>query len=87
MLTDYERSAYEAIREIQEIKADNGKGPCYAILFEVYNQLRHELPAGFETQILQALRTLYRRGLIEFRQTLNGIPMFGIKRELNNEKD
>lgn len=77
-LTDNERNAYEAVAEIQDIKRAGGQMPDYAILHEVYNQLRPELPAGFESAILRALRTLYRRGLIEYHRTVNGTPMFGI---------
>lgn len=77
-LTIDEQRAYEAVAEIQDIKRAGGQMPDYAILHEVYNQLRPELPAGFESAILRALRTLYRRGLIEYHRTVNGTPMFGI---------
>lgn len=78
-LTDSEKAALEAVADIQEMKRDGGQTPDYALLPEVYNFLRPELPAGFEADILKSLRALYRRGLIEFHQTVNGIPMFGIK--------
>lgn len=78
-LTDSEKTALEAVADIQEMKRDGGQTPDYALLPEVYNFLRPELPAGFEADILKSLCALYRRGLIEFHQTVNGIPMFGIK--------
>lgn len=78
-LTEIERTTYEAVSEIQGIKHDNGQAPGFAMLFEVYNFLRPEMGVGVESQVLGALRTLYRRGLVEFHQTVNGIPMFGIK--------
>lgn len=77
-LTCDEGLAYEAVREIQEIKRDNRQRPDYALLFEVYNYLRPELAEGFEGKILQALRCLYRKGLIVFHKNVNGVPMFGI---------
>lgn len=74
-----ESLAYEAVEEIQGITRDSGRSPDFALINEVYNFLRPELPQGFESGVLDALRALYRRGLIEFHQTVNGIPMFGIK--------
>ena len=78
-LTTNEQHAYEAVAYIQGVKREYGREPHYAMLHEVYNQLRPELPSGFESAILQALRTLYRRGLIEHHRTVNGMPMFGVK--------
>ena len=37
-----ERLAYEAVKEIQDIKNGNGQRPDFAVLFEVYNYLRPE---------------------------------------------
>lgn len=78
-LTDSENAAYGAVKEIQEMKHDSGLQPDYAMLYEVYNFLRPELPNGFEQSILESLRMLYRRGLIVFHKSVNGIPMFGVK--------
>lgn len=81
-LTPDERTAYEAVDEIQGIKREYRQVPDYAMLPEIYNFLRPELPAGFEQPILNALRSLYRRGLISYHSTVNGIPMFGIKQQI-----
>lgn len=78
MTTD-ESLAFEAVKEIQGMKRDYKRFPDYATIHEVYNSLRHELPEGFEESILNALRSLYRRGLITHHSTVNGVPMFGIK--------
>ncbi len=78
-LTETERISLEAVGEIQGIKRESGRAPDFAMLHEVYNFLRPELPQGFEGAVLGALRTLCRRGLIEVHQTVNLIPMFGIK--------
>lgn len=78
-LTATERLVYDAVDEIQSIKRDNGRSPDFAMLHEVYNFLRPEMGGGFEGEALGALRTLHRRGLIEYRVTVNKIPMFGIK--------
>ncbi len=78
-LTSLELTVYEAVEEIQGIKHYNGQQPDYALLPEVYNFLRPESPEGFERDALSALRSLYRRGLITFHQTVNKIPMFGVK--------
>ncbi|MBD5367223.1 MAG: hypothetical protein HDR82_09560 [Bacteroides sp.] len=78
-LTDIERLVYDAISEIQDIKRAGGQSPDYAMHFEINNFLRPELPPGFETSILKALRLLCRRRLIDFHHTVNGLIMFGIK--------
>lgn len=79
VLSSDERLAFEAVEEIQSMKRDNRREPDYAMIFEVYNFLRPELPAGFEPSILEALRNLYRKNLIVHHKNINGIPMFGVK--------
>lgn len=78
-MTEDERLVYDAVKEIQGMKNDSNIQPDYAILFEIFNYLRHETPDNFESNILQTLRTLYRKGFIEFHKNVNGVPMFGIK--------
>ena len=78
-LTDIERLVYDTIREIQDMKRDNGQSPDYAMHFEINNFLRPALPDGFETDILKALRLLCRRRLIQFHHTVNGLLMFCLK--------
>lgn len=78
-ITDVERLTYEAVEEIQGIKHDNGQFPDYAILSEVYNYMRPELSHNVEKSTLDALRVLYKRGMIEFHRNINGTLMFGIK--------
>lgn len=70
-LTPIQQIAYDAVAEIQDMKRDGGKAPDYATINEVVNYMREEL--------LEALRGLYKQGVIEFHKNINGIPMFGIK--------
>lgn len=79
-MTADEQLVYDAVEEIQGIKKDSLQSPDLAMLTEVYNFLRPELPSGFEATVLQALRTLCRKCEIMYRMTVNGTPMFGIKR-------
>lgn len=79
-MTADEQLVYDAVEEIQGIKKDSMQSPDFATLTEVYNFLRPELPSGFEATVLQTLRTLCRKCKITYRMTVNGIPMFGIKR-------
>lgn len=78
-LTETERITLDAVVEIQGIKRESGRSPDFAMLHEVYNFLRPELLQGFEGAVLGALRNLCRRGLIDFHQNVNGVPMFGVK--------
>lgn len=78
-LTADERAAFEAVDEIQGIKRDNKQAPDYAQLHEVYNFLRPEMADGFEPRILEALRSLCRRGLLCHNLNVNKLPMFGVK--------
>lgn len=70
-LTPMERIVLQTIEDIQDIKRGNMQHPDLAKQEEIYNSLKVEA--------LEALRSLYRRGLITFNKTVNGIPMFGIK--------
>lgn len=70
-----EYMVYDAINEIQGIKRDSNRQPDYATKEEIFNFLRSD--------IMDALRKLYRKELIEFHKTVNGVEMFGIK--VNNE--
>lgn len=80
---DIDTLVLEAVEEIQTIKCDTARHPDYALLPEVHNFLRPELPEGFEPAVLSSLRTLYRRGIIEHHRNVNGIPMFGINHHDN----
>ena len=82
MLSDDEQLTLDAVREIQSIKRENRKRPDFAWSFEIYNYLRYEIP---EQRALQALRSLYRRGLLEFHKDVNGNPMFGILNKNSND--
>ena len=70
-LTPVQQMAYDAVREIVDIKQGNNQAPALASLTEVNNM--------FHAEILEALRELYRRGLITHHTSINKIPMFGIK--------
>ncbi len=74
-LPEYEQIALNAIKEIQELKKSNQQFPDFANKTEIYNSIKVE--------IMEALRSLYRKGLIEFHRNVNGIEMFGLK---ENEK-
>ena len=70
-LSDIQRLTYDAVKEIVDIKRGGGQAPAFASLTEVNN--------FFHVEILEALRELYRRGLITHHTSINKIPMFGIK--------
>lgn len=82
MLNNDEQLTLDAVREIQSIKRENRKRPDFAWSFEIYNYLRYEIS---EQRALQALRSLYRRGLLEFHKDVNGNPMFGILNKNSND--
>ena len=69
-LTPLQRVIADAIAECQEFKRSTGRYPDLCTLDEVIISLKSEM--------LEALRVLYRRKLIVHHSTVNGIPMFGI---------
>lgn len=72
-LTPIERIAYEAIEEITETKRDS-VDPCVAHINEIRNSMNVEL--------MEALRTLCRKGVLSVGLGLNKNPMFQIKHPL-----
>lgn len=70
-LNDMQRLTYEFLKEVVDIKRGDGIAPAYASLNEIHNM--------FHVEILEALRELYRRGLITHHTSINKIPMFGLK--------
>lgn len=69
--SDIQRLTYDAVKEIVDIKRGSDQASAFASLTEVNN--------FFHVEILEALRELYRRGLITHHTSINKIPMFGIK--------
>ena len=74
-LTEFESLVYDSVCSRQIMKREDGQVPDYVMFDEICNGLRAEA--------LEVLRSLYRKGLIEHHQTVNGIPMFGIKQNEN----
>ena len=70
-MTPIEQVTYDALKEVHQFRKDAGKEPSFATMDEIINSLK--------TEILEALRRLYREGKVEFHKTVNGIPMFGVK--------
>lgn len=70
-LTPMERIALDIVREIQDVKRSGGSIPDYAALDEIMNSLK--------TEVLESLRSLYRKGLITHHHNINGISLFGTK--------
>lgn len=66
-----EREVACVIAERQGMKRDDRVAPDYATLPEIHN--------AFHVMILEALRSLCRSGAVEYRQSVNGVLMFGIK--------
>lgn len=75
-MTHLENLVYETIFEIQSIKRGNSQFPDLALKTEIYNSIKIE--------ILEALRSLYRRHIISFSRNVNGIEMFGIIQQPND---
>lgn len=65
-----QRLAYDTVVEILDIKRGTVE-PCMAHINEIRNSLNVEL--------MEALRTLYRRGLLTYHIDINKNPMFGLK--------
>lgn len=69
--TVFEQLVYDAISERQEMKRGNGEFPDFVLIDEIYN--------CYKAQLLEALRALCRKGLIEHHMTVNKKPMFGVR--------
>lgn len=69
-LSALERIAYEAIAEILEVKGDTVV-PCVAHISEIRNSINVEL--------MEALRELYRKGIVSVIMDKNKNPQFQIK--------
>ena len=74
-LPQMEAKALELISGIQARHRCDGLQPDYATMREVNEALVDELR--------HALRNLYRRGLIEYHSTINGMPMFSLTHNEN----
>lgn len=74
-LTPMESIAFELIDEIQTRHREESAAPDYATMREVTDMLEGEMRC--------ALRNLYRRGLIEYHSTINGMPMFSLTHNEN----
>ena len=72
-LSALERIAYEAIAEILEVKGDTVV-PCVAHISEIRNSMNVEL--------MEALRELYRKGIVSVIMDKNKSPQFQIKTPL-----
>ena len=70
-MTPIEQVTIDALKEVQQFRKDAGKALTFATMDEIINSLK--------TEVLEALRRLYREGKVEFHKTVNGIPMFGVK--------
>lgn len=67
----WEDIALSMVREIVEAK--EGTVPTVARFSEIMNSAKVEM--------LEALRRLYRKGLISYHDSVNGVPMFGIRED------
>lgn len=67
------QSVLDTIAEIQDMKRAAGKNPDMATMDEVMN--------GVRVEVLESLRSLCREHRLEYRKTVNGIVMFGIKKD------
>lgn len=65
----WEGIALSMVREI--VEAREGTVPAVAKFSEIMNSAKVEM--------LEALRRLYRKGLVTYHENVNGIRMFGIK--------
>lgn len=74
-MPDMELMAYEAVREIQEMKKDGGLHPDLATKTEIFNSI--------QVEVMEALRSLFRKGMITFHRNVNGLEMFGIRENGN----
>lgn len=72
-ITTMQRLAYDTVAEITELKRGNTE-PCLAHINEIRNSLNVEL--------MEALRELYRKGVLAYHADLNKNPMFSIKKPL-----
>lgn len=72
-LTTMERTAYDIVAEITDMKQGNVE-PCVAHISEIRNSLNVEL--------MEALRGLTRRGVLSYHMDLNNNLMFLIKQPL-----
>lgn len=70
-MTPLQRIAYDAIKEIQEVKRSTGTDPDRVSIVEIKNSIMIELK--------EAINQLAREGVLEWHKTVNGIPMFGVK--------
>lgn len=67
-LTPIESVTLDLLTEICEKKASSGIEPAMASPDEISN--------SFNAEKMDVLRGLYRKGLIEYHSTVNGVPLF-----------
>lgn len=72
-LTPMQRIAYDLVAEIIDTKQGSTE-PCMAHINEIRNSLNIE--------ILEALRELCRKGVLQFHIDINKSPMFNISQQL-----
>lgn len=68
-----EAMVQEAVRAGQDSKRALGKSPDFVTM--------DEITARFKAALMDALRALWRKGLLEHHRNVNGIDMFGIKQD------
>lgn len=72
-LTFMQQLVYDTIQEVLEMKRGTTE-PCLAHITEIRNSVNVDL--------MEALRELYRKGLISVSKDLNKNPMFSIRESL-----
>ncbi len=70
-MTEMQRRAYDAVREIQEVKREAGMQPAAASIAEIGNSLMVELK--------EALNELVISGKLSWHKNVNGTPFFTTK--------
>lgn len=69
----WEAVALSLLSEAVEVRKALGRFPESAPFTELMNSAKVE--------ILEALRRLYRKDKVTYHETVNGIPMFGVREE------
>lgn len=70
-MTEMQRRAYDAVREIQEVKREAGMQPDAASIAEIGNSLMVELK--------EALNELVMSGKLSWHKNVNGTPFFATR--------
>lgn len=72
-ISPLQKLAYEIVSEIIEMKQGSVE-PCMAHINEIRN--------SFNIELMEALRVLYRKGILSCSTDINKNPMFQIKNQL-----